>query len=402
MERINDRKLFFFFPLLIALYETTAYLSNDMFLPALPEIKEDLNITTEEAQNALTIWFLGTALFQIIIGPLSDRYGRRPVLFTGAGIFTVGCIICAVTKNIDLFFLGRFLQGLMVPTCIITSYAILHEFFPTKKTIQILTLMGSIVIIGPAIGPLLGSMVLMQWDWPAIFWILLVLALIPIMGLYKIMPESENIGEQHHINLIHIIKRYLKLFSNRAFMGYSFIFSLNLFAPISWIVAGPFLAIEKHAIGETKFGLIQIQIFGAYAVSCLLVNRFLEKFEPVPLMRYGQIICVSSAIIGILLGSILPENLNVVVTALVLNSLGNGFVLAVSNRMAIETSTLPKGVVIAGFSMIISISTTLTSKFITMVYNFGVSEFCYFMAFASIMSMLIMVLLSKKTNTTAN
>ncbi len=392
MDKQDNFRLYILLPVLIAIYETSAYLANDMYLPALPTIQAYLNSSIENAQDTISIWFLGTSLFQFIIGPLADRYGRRPVLFSGTVIFLLGSILCATSVSIEQFYLGRFLQGLMVPTCIITSYAIIHEFLPTRKAIQVLAWMGSIVIIGPAIGPLFGSFVLEFAGWQMIFWVLLITAIVPAIGLYKVMPESKNIGKEHQIDFIKIFKRYASLFANKNFMCFTLIFAINLFPPISWIVAGPFLVIKKYGMKSADFSIIQIQVFGAYAVSCLIANKLIEKTSIKRMLFFGQKICLFGSLFCLCLSFVYENNLDIIVASLVLFSIGNAFVLAVSNRMAIESSSFPKGVVVSGYSMIISIATTFISKFITEVYDFGITEFCFYIAtFAIISSILVFV-----------
>jgi len=390
----SNFRLFVLFPIFAALYETSAYLSNDMYLPALPEIRNFLDISIEQAQNTITVWFLGNCLFQLLIGPLSDKYGRRPIMFAGAAIFVVGCLICAKATNIKEFYFGRFLQGLMVPTCLITAYSILHEYFSTQKAIQVLAWMGSIVIIGPAIGPLIGSFVLLKYEWQMIFYILIICALIPVVVLYFVMPESKELRIGDKISLMEIFQNYKKAILNKRFLSYSLIFSFNIFAPISWIVAGPFLAIEKFKISTTDFGLIQLEIFGAYAFACILVNKISTRFNPFGLLKFGQKICVLSSIVSVILSNIFIDNINVVVASLVINSIGNAFVLATSNRLAIESSIISKSYSVAMFFMIINVSITFVSKFVTEVFDFHVQEFCYLMLGAAICSQILIALLS--------
>lgn len=391
-----SKKLLFFFPFFVGLYETTIYLSNDMYLPALPQIKEALNTSIENAQDTMTMWFLGAAAFQFIVGPLSDRFGRRPILFSGAFIFILGCFISTITKNIDTFLIARFMQGVGVPTCIVTSYALIHEYFSTKKAIQVLAWMGSIIVLGPAVGPLIGSVILSFSSWQTIFLILTIFSIIPVFALFKVMPESKHIGKGHPIIFKRILRNYITTFSNHKFMGYTLTFSINLFPPVAWVIVGPFLVIEKFSLSEVDFALIQIEVCGAYVISCFVVNKILERFNHIPLLKFGQSLCFTSACLGVLLSSIFESNLNVLTMTLVLFSIGNAFVLAISNRMAIESSSLPKGVVLSSFSTIISISTTLTSKFITEVYDYGIQEFCVLVLCAGIISSLLLFFTLKK------
>src|ERR1700722_16800377 len=92
-------KLFLLFPFILVFYEVTNYLANDMYLPALPHMTIDLRTTAQMAQQTLTTWFLGTASLQLFLGPLSDRLGRRPILFGGGLVFIISTLICALASN---------------------------------------------------------------------------------------------------------------------------------------------------------------------------------------------------------------------------------------------------------------------------------------------------------------
>src|SRR3990167_10673607 len=96
------------FPLVFVAYETTCYLANDMYLPALPSIALDLQADQHLAQLTLTWWFVGTATFQLLLGPLADRYGRRSVLFGGGLLFITSLWVCVFTNNIYVMIVARF------------------------------------------------------------------------------------------------------------------------------------------------------------------------------------------------------------------------------------------------------------------------------------------------------
>ena len=99
------------FPILLALYEICTYLSNDAYLPALPNITRDLVTSNHLVQLTLTTWFMGSASTQLFLGPLADRVGRRPVLLSGGFIFIVATLACAIANNIYELLILRFIQG---------------------------------------------------------------------------------------------------------------------------------------------------------------------------------------------------------------------------------------------------------------------------------------------------
>src|SRR5690242_7770822 len=105
---MSQVKYSIWFPFSIVFFEIATYLANDMYLPGLPALMEDFHISQLQAQNTLLYWFLGSASMQLLIGPLSDRYGRKIILLLGAVLFTATSFLCANTNQLIPFFVARF------------------------------------------------------------------------------------------------------------------------------------------------------------------------------------------------------------------------------------------------------------------------------------------------------
>ncbi len=146
------------FPILIVCAEMAVYLSNDMYLPALPFIARELNTTSQAVQATLTAWFFGAMTLQLIIGPVSDRIGRRPIIISGMVLFTISTLLCATAMNIDWLIFGRFIQGMTVCFIVVAGYASIHESYSQAEAIQLLALMGAspclhFILIVPGVLP---------------------------------------------------------------------------------------------------------------------------------------------------------------------------------------------------------------------------------------------------------
>jgi len=142
------------FPLLLVIYEIANYLSNDMYLPALPQMMDELGLDAKQAQLTLTAWFFGSASMPLIIGVMADRFGRRPILLLGGMVYVLATIACALSTNGTMLLIARLIEGGMVPSMMVAGYACIHELYEQKEAIRILALMGSISVLAPALGPL--------------------------------------------------------------------------------------------------------------------------------------------------------------------------------------------------------------------------------------------------------
>ena len=174
----------YLFPIFLMFYEFSLYMSNDMYTPAFPAIAHTFGVTAEYVQFTLSAWLLGGAIAQIILGPLSDKYGRRVVLFLGGLVFLGSCLICGYTDTITVMIVARFFQGVGVCSMMIAGYACIHETYQDNQAVSILAVMSGVSVTAPMIGPLLGGYILSFYDWRMIFYVIFYLSLSSLILLY--------------------------------------------------------------------------------------------------------------------------------------------------------------------------------------------------------------------------
>lgn len=354
-------KRFFLFPFFIALYEMVTYLANDMYLPALPDIKIDLATTNALSQQSLSAWFLGSAIPQGFVGPLSEKYGRRPVFFFGAAVFILSCFFAAKTTNIYIFLFLRALQGATIPCMIIPGYSLIHEFLPRIQAIKVTAIMGSIIVIAPAFGPLLGSIFTLYYSWRYMFLTLSFFALFTVVCLFFTMPESKKLSRKEPICWVKVIYSYIEFFKNKSCLIYTLYYGLTLSQQILWIVVGPFFVIEFMGLTKQHFALTQAFVFGIYILTTFIVRTAVDRLSISKIIQFGISFCLLGSIYIIIFSFIDDKNLLHINIGLAISSFGAGFVLAPSARQAIEKSTLPMGIKIGAQSIATSILCTIIS-----------------------------------------
>ncbi len=354
-------KILKIFPILIAFYEMIAYLSNDMYLPALPQMTASLSTTAMLTQMSLTTWFLGAASMQLGLGPLSDKYGRKPILLWGGVIFVIATLICAMTSDIYTLLIARFFQGCAVCSVTVAGYAAIHELYDQKEAMKALALMGSITVLAPAFGPLFGSVMLKLFDWRGIFGLLAVLAVIALTMLYKWMPETLPPEKRHSIKIKTIGHHYGVIVKNRHFMLTSLAFCTTFGAMIAWIAMGPFLVIDAFHYSPLMFGIFQAMVFGSFIIGARCVKIGLQKFSVNKLITIAICISLLGATLSLIFSLALQEDLFYFIIALMLFTFGSAFSFAPLQRLAIEASTAPMGARMAILSTMMSGSGTIGS-----------------------------------------
>ncbi len=357
------------FPLFLVLSETIVYLSLDMYVPALPQIATMLQITPSMAQMTLTAWFLGSAAFQLLLGPLSDYLGRKPVLLAGGVVFVISTLICATTHHLTLLLFARFLQGSTVAFVMVAGYASIHEFFDQKKAIQTLAWMNSVSILAPALGPLIGGALLNYQPYSFIFWALGLASLVLFLLLAKVMPETNPNGRtEHPLEFKRTVKSYQKIIFNALFLRYLLTFCFIFGAFIAWITYSPFLFIKQMGFSPLMYGFFQTLVFLGFITGTRLIKFLMEKFDLNTLILVGLSCTLTGGSLAILLTLLTTQWFSIVIP-LTLFALGAGLLFAPLNRLAIESSEEPAGKKVAIFSSMMGLFCVLGSGLASYLYD---------------------------------
>ncbi len=365
---IGIKRSMMIFPILLALYEVVTYLSNDAYLPGLPQIARDLHTTLHLAQLTVTVIFMGSASMQMILGPIADRVGRRPVLLVGGLVFILSTLGCSFTNNIYHLLIFRFIQGTTVTALVIAGYSTIHDLYNQKQAIHILAIMGSITLLAPAFGPLIGSMIMYFSNWRWVFGCLAIAGIFVITGLFFKMPETVKENTEKP-GLKRIITQYKNIFMNKSFILFSLLPLFLFSALIAWIVSGPFLLIDVFHFQPHDFGIAQAFIFGGLILGLRMVKTMMEKYPLKKIILIGSMTSLFGGMYGFLTSILFPNVVWNIIIAMMLISVGAGLVFPIANRLSVESSTEPMGSRVAVSSFLTSIFGMIGSGIISGFYN---------------------------------
>ncbi|MFK7831694.1 MAG: multidrug effflux MFS transporter [Winogradskyella sp.] len=179
------------FVLLMAALMAIVAISIDAVLPALPNIGAHISsASATENQKLITAIFLGLGFGQLLFGPLSDSFGRKPVIYVGFGVFVIASIICVTTRNFEMMIFGRVLQGIGLSSARTMSIAMVRDSYSGDHMAKILSIVVMTFILVPVVAPMLGQFLLGQFGWKSIFSFNLIFGLIVILWFWKRQPET--------------------------------------------------------------------------------------------------------------------------------------------------------------------------------------------------------------------
>lgn len=366
--RLGRRALLF--PLCLVLFEFAAYIANDMIQPGMLAVVADFNASVEWVPTSMTAYLAGGMFLQWLLGPLSDRRGRRPVMLTGVAFFIVTCLAILLVNTIEQFIAMRFLQGIGLCFIGAVGYATIQESFEEAVCIKITALMANVALIAPLLGPLAGAALIHVAPWQAMFVLFAVLGAISFVGLWRAMPETASRrGEKLSVGAMW--HDYKLVLANRRFLCGSLALGFASLPLLAWIAQSPVILISGEQLSTIEYGILQVPIFGALIIGNLTLAKLSGKTSVPQLIRYGA----GPMIIGLMVaaGSTLySSHAYLWMTAgLSLYAFGIGLANAGLVRLTLFSSDISKGTVSAAMGMISMMVFTLGIEFAKVAYLWG-------------------------------
>ncbi|MBV8044341.1 MFS transporter [Pluralibacter sp.] len=264
------------FPLCLVLYEFSTYIGNDMIQPGMLVVVEQFQAGNEWVPTSMTAYLAGGMFLQWLLGPLSDRIGRRPVMLTGVVWFILTCLATLLAQNIEQFTVLRFLQGISLCFIGAVGYAAIQESFDEAVCIKITALMANVALIAPLLGPLVGAAWIHIAPWETMFVLFAALATVSFFGLQKAMPETATrMGEKLSIKALG--RDYAQVLKNYRFVAGALATGFVSLPLLAWIAQSPVIIISGEQASTYEYGMLQVPIFGALIVGNLTLAKLTSR-----------------------------------------------------------------------------------------------------------------------------
>lgn len=269
----------------------------DMYLPALPAMGAEFNVSPARTQATVASFLAGLAVGQLIYGAASDRLGRRgPILF-GMVLFVAATVACALAQNVEQLILARFVQALGGSAGQVVGRAMVRDSFDHRETARALSLMMLIIGLGPVLAPMAGSALLLAGGWRVMFWTIAVLG--AAMGLIAFwrLKETRSAETAAQAANEHPLRTYWMLLREPRLTAYGFASGMNGLMVFAYISSSPELVITTYGVPATLFGFV----FGVNAlgmVTAAQVNRaFLRRGSPEQVLAVASPVAVAVALL---------------------------------------------------------------------------------------------------------
>ncbi|MFJ5734927.1 multidrug effflux MFS transporter [Streptomyces microflavus] len=244
-------------------------LSMDMYLPALPAVTDSLSAPAATIQLTLTACLAGMALGQLVVGPMSDRWGRRRPLLLGMVVYVIATAICALAPSAELLIGFRLLQGLAGAAGIVIARAVVRDLYDGVEMARFFSTLMLISGVAPIIAPLIGGQVMRFTDWRGIFVVLTGVGIVLTLVVWKWLHETLEPGSRHTGGVGEALRTMRGLLADRVFTGYMVTGGLAFAVLFAYISASPFVVQEIYGASPQTFSLL----FGLNSIGLIAVGQ---------------------------------------------------------------------------------------------------------------------------------
>lgn len=312
-SRLTPRLLF-----ILAFISAVPPLSIDMYLPGFTEMSRDLGTPASTVQLTLTAFLFGFASGQLVIGTLSDRFGRRRPLLISLAVCTVASIGCAIAPGIALLIALRFVQGFTGAAGVVIGRSIIRDLTEGRAAVKAFSILAAIVSFAPVVAPLLGGTLLPLVSWRGVLGVIAAATLLMTVVIFLFVPESLAVEHRNDGGIGATLRTARALFANRIYVGYLAVLAFTYGAVFAYVSASPFVFQNVFGLSARWYSVA----FTFNALGLILASavntRIVYRIDPARTLLVAQATLLT---VGLLLGTSILTGVATIATVLPLTFL---------------------------------------------------------------------------------
>jgi DHA1 family bicyclomycin/chloramphenicol resistance-like MFS transporter len=270
-----------------ALLVAIGSMSMSLYTPAMPTLVVVFGVPIATIKLSLTLYFAGFAGAQLVVGPLSDAYGRRPVALAFIGLYVVASVIAMIAPTAEWLLAGRLLQGIGASAGVAISRAIVRDRFEGQQSARIMNAIALTMAVGPAASPTIGGLILAAFGWHAIFVFMAAFGVVLMALIGTQMPETLPIRDPSRFRPRRLFAGYLAIIGNLRFLRSAIVIGCTIGTLYASATMLPFVMIDKVGLTPVAFGIGMLAQSGSYIVGSIMTRFLMRRFPADGLVPVG-------------------------------------------------------------------------------------------------------------------
>jgi MFS transporter, DHA1 family, multidrug resistance protein len=325
-------------------------LALNMFVPSMPRLQVEFGVSYGMVQLTLTLYIIGMAVCQLAYGPLSDRFGRRPVLLGGMALFVVASIVASLATSVGMLIVARLLQAIGGASGLVLSRAIVRDLYDRERSASVLGYVTMAFVVAPMVAPAVGGLLDQVAGWRAIFVLLSLLGAAALLATWYKLPET-NRTQTDTIRLGSLVSGYASLLRTPSFLAYGFILGFTSAVFFSFVAGAPYVMVVVFGYAPLDYGLWFTMVASGYMTGNFLSGRYSQRVGTDRMITIGNIIALVATLCGLaaaVSGAMSPVTLFV---PMLFAALGNGLTIpnATAGAISVNASVVGAAAGLAGF-----------------------------------------------------
>lgn len=272
---------------MVGLLSLLPAVTTDMYLPSLPDVVRDLDTTAQAVQFTITGMLIGGAVGQVIVGPLSDRLGRRLPALVGVGLHVVLSLLCVTAGTVGQIAALRVTQGLVSAGATVVAMAVIRDRYSGAEAARLMSRLMLIIGVAPLLAPTVGELVAAQWGWRAVFVTLAGLAVVIFVVVAVALPETLPPQRRVPRGLATPLRGYASLLRDRQFLALAVLPGFGMTVIMSYVSGSPFVLQTEHGLSKRQFALVFAVIGIAQVIGAQVNAALVRRAGPMRLLRVG-------------------------------------------------------------------------------------------------------------------
>lgn len=308
-------------------------------VPSLPGIAREFGTGSAGAQLTITLYLVSVTFGQLIYGPLSDRFGRRPLLMGGLAVHMLGSLACVLALSIEMLVVARVVQALGACAGVVLARAVIRDAWPRDEAAAVLGYVTMGMTIAPMVAPVLGSLLEEAWSWRGGMLACLLFALPVALASWKRLPET--LPEPQPLpGLVAILRAFGSLWAIPAFRAYAAVTACSTGIFFAFLGGAPHVVVEGMGHSPVTFGVAFAVMSVLFAAGGWISGRLSPRLGTLRMLEYATVLTTGGALLALLLALLLPPHIMLFCGAMSVVALGNG--MTQPNAIAAALSVRPQ------------------------------------------------------------